>query len=131
MDRARTQTDKKLNMIEREIGRVYKEHPALLAIEKEYAKYMAKVQKQTEKEYKAYKEDPEQKQAYIDKVKALTLGSKEYARLTDKIARTLSEVNQQALEISNNAMLEVYAMNYNQVADDCRKAGIKVDGKKD
>ena len=131
MDRARTQTDKKLDMIEREIGRVYKEHPALLAIEKEYAKYMAKVQKQTEKEYKAYKEDPEQKQAYIDKVKALTLGSKEYARLTQKIARVLAEVNQQALEISNNAMLEVYAMNYNQVADDCRKAGIKVDGKKD
>jgi N-acetylglucosamine kinase-like BadF-type ATPase len=89
---------------------------------------MAKVQKQTEKEYKAYKEDPEQKQAYIDKVKALTLGSKEYARLTQKIARVLAEVNQQALEISNNAMLEVYAMNYNQVADDCRKAGIKVDG---
>ena len=131
MDRARTQTDKKLDMIEREIGRVYKEYPALLAIEKEYAKYMAKVQKQTENEYKAYKEDPEQKQAYIDKVKALTLGSKEYARLTQKIARVLAEVNQQALEISNNAMLEVYAMNYNQVADDCRKAGIKVDGKKD
>ena len=128
MDRARTQTDKKLDMIEREIGRVYKEYPALLAIEKEYAKYMAKVQKQTEKEYKAYKEDPEQKQAYIDKVKALTLGSKEYARLTQKIARVLAEVNQQALEISNNAMLEVYAMNYNQVSDDCRKAGIKVDG---
>jgi N-acetylglucosamine kinase-like BadF-type ATPase len=128
MDRARTQTDKKLDMIEREIGRVYKEYPALLAIEKEYAKYMAKVQKQTEKEYNAYKEDPEQKQAYIDKVKALTLGSKEYARLTQKIARVLAEVNQQALEISNNAMLEVYAMNYNQVADDCRKAGIKVDG---
>ena len=131
MDRARTQTDKKLDMIEREIGRVYKEYPALLAIEKEYAKYMAKVQKQTENEYKAYKEYPEQKQAYIDKVKALTLGSKEYARLTQKIARVLAEVNQQALEISNNAMLEVYAMNYNQVADDCRKAGIKVDGKKD
>ena len=131
MDRARTQTDKKLDMIEREIGRVYKEYPALLAIEKEYAKYMAKVQKQTEKEYKAYKEDPEQKQAYIDKVKALTLGSKEYAQLTQKIARVLAEVNQQTLEISNNAMLEVYAMNYNQVADDCRKAGIKVDGKKD
>lgn len=128
MDRARTQTDKKLDMIEREIGRVYKEYPALLAIEKEYAKYMARVQKQTENEYKAYKEDPEQKQAYIDKVKALTLGSKEYARLTQKIARVLAEVNQQALEISNNAMLEVYAMNYNQVADDCRKAGIKVDG---
>lgn len=131
MDRARTQTDKKLDMIEREIGRVYKEYPALLAIEKEYAKYMAKVQKQTENEYKAYKEDPEQKQAYVDKVKALTLGSKEYARLTQKIARVLAEVNQQALKISNNAMLEVYAMNYNQVADDCRKAGIKVDGKKD
>lgn len=131
MDRARTQTDKKLDMIEREIGRVYKEYPALLAIEKEYAKYMAKVQKECKAEYEAYKEDPEQKQTYIDKVKALTLGSKEYARLTQKIARVLAEVNQQALEISNNAMLEVYAMNYNQVADDCRKAGIKVDGKKE
>ena len=129
MDYARKQTDKILNKMEREIGRVYESSPALLAVQKEYAKYMAKVKKETEAEYNAYKEDPEQKQAYMDKVKSLTLGSKEYAKLVKKITRILADVNQQALNVSNNAMMEIYMINYNQVAEDCRKAGIKVDGK--
>lgn len=135
MDRARTQTDKKLNQMEREIGRIYEHDPALIRIEREYAKYMTMVKKRTEASYKAYVRETdwdikmELKKAYSDEVRALTLDSAEYKKLIKKITIILAEVNQKALDVSNKAMREIYAMNYNQVAVDCKKAGIKVNGK--
>lgn len=133
-DKARTQTDKKLRQMEQDIGRVYRLHPALLAVEKEYAKYMGMVQEKTKAEYKAYidEDDPdikaEKKKAYMGKVRALTMESNAYNKIVKKIVGVLAEVNQQALDISNKAMPEIYAMNYNQVAEDCKKVGIKVNG---
>lgn len=128
MDKARQRTDKQLAKIEREMGRIYKNDPALKHIEKEYADYMAKVKKQTEAEYEAYKADPEKKQEYTDKVRALTLESAEYKRLVKKIVAVLADVNQQALDVSNDAMIDIYTMNYNQVAEECKRVGIRVDG---
>lgn len=134
-DKARTQTDKKLRQMERDIGRVYRLHPALLAVEKEYAKYMGMVQEKTKAEYKAYidENDPdikaEKEKAYMRKVRELTMESTRYNKIVEKIVGVLAEVNQQALDISNKAMPEIYAMNYNQVAEDCKKVGIKVNGK--
>lgn len=120
--------------MEKEIGRVYQKSPALLAVEKEYAQYMGMVQDKTKAEYKAYidEDDPdikaEKKKAYMGKVRALTMESNAYNRLVKKIMGVLAEVNQQALDISNKAMREIYAINYNQVAEDCKKVGIKVNG---
>jgi len=134
VDRARAQTDKKLNQMEREIGRIYENDPALKRIEKEYAKYMKMVEKRTEAAYKAYMEEDDAeakadlKKAYSDEVRALTLDSKEYKKLVKRITSTLSEVNQKAVDVANNAMADIYMLNYNQVAVDCRKAGIKVNG---
>lgn len=134
-DKARTQTDKKLRQMERDIGRVYRLHPALLAVEKEYAKYMGMVQEKTKAEYRAYmdEDDPdikaEKEKAYMRKVRELTMESTRYNKIVKKIVGVLAEVNQQALDISNKAMPEIYAMNYNQVAEDCEKVGIKVNGK--
>lgn len=134
-DKARTQTDKKLRQMERDIGRVYRLHPALLAVEKEYAKYMGMVQEKTKAEYRAYmdKNDPdikaEKEKAYMRKVRELTMESTQYNKIVKKIVGVLAEVNQQALDISNKAMPEIYAINYNQVAEDCKKVGIKVNGK--
>lgn len=133
-DKARTQTDKKLRQMERDIGRVYRLHPALLAVEKEYAKYMGMVQEKTKAEYRAYmdEDDPdikaEKEKAYMRKVRELTMESTQYNKIVKKIVGVLAEVNQQALDISNKAMPEIYAMNYNQVAEDCKKVGIKVNG---
>ena len=134
-DKARTQTDKKLRQMERDIGRVYRLHPALLAVEKEYAKYMGMVQEKTKAEYRAYmdEDDPdiktEKEKAYMRKVRELTMESTGYNKIVKKIVGVLAEVNQQALDISNKAMPEIYAINYNQVAEDCKKVGIKVNGK--
>lgn len=134
MDKARIQTNKKLNKMEREIGRIYQEDPALKRVQKEYTEYMKMVQERTEASYKAFigetdentKEDL--KQAYMDEVKALTINSKEYKKLVNKIAAVMAKVNQKALDITNRAMDEVYVINYNQVAEDCKEAGIKVNG---
>ena len=135
MDKARQKTDKELARIEREIGRIYKDDPALKSIEREYAKYMMMVKKKTEKEYKAYINEhdwdkrAELKKAYSDEVKALTMDSAEYKKLVKDITATLSYVNQKALDVSNKSMRKIYAMNYNQVAEECKRVGIRVNGK--
>ena len=134
-DRARAQTEKKLDNIEKEIGGVYQKNPALLSVQKEYAKYMAMVKKRTEDAYKAFVDESdkdvkaEKKEAYISEIRRYTLESAEYKKLVKKIVGILAQVNQEALEISNKAMRDVYAVNYNQVAEECEAVGIKVNGK--
>lgn len=132
IDNARTQTDKRLNEIERKIGRLYKTHPALKRIQKDYDKYMSMVQTRTDDLYRAYINETdkdiksEAKKTYMDAVERLTIKSKEYQKLVKKIVETLAKVNQEALDITNDSMAEIYMINYNQVATDCRHVGIKV-----
>lgn len=134
MDRARQATDKKLQAMESEIGRIYANSPALKRIRKEYAEYMKMVQKRTESSYKAYMDetDPDTKKdlkkAYTDEVRSLTLESKEYNKLIKKFTEVMAQVNQEALNVANGAMVDIYVENYNQVAAECRRVGIEVDG---
>lgn len=130
MDRARTKTDQKLNKMESQIGRIYESSPALKRIEKEYAEYMKMVEKKTESAYKAYKEsdDADLKKAYTDAVRALTIESKEYKKLVKKFTEIMAQVNQEALDLVNSSMSEIYALNYNEVAVECKRVGIRVDG---
>lgn len=133
MDKARRKTDKRLKKMEREMGGVYKKDPALLAVEKEYAAYMKDVQEKTKPEYDDYihakdGEKTEKKKAYQDAVKALTLNSKEYRKIVEKVCAVLAKVNQKALDIANDQMIAIYTDNYNQVAEECRRVGIKVNG---
>jgi len=134
MDRARQATDKKLQVMEDEIGRIYANSPALKRIRKEYAEYMKMVQKRTESSYKAYMDetDPDTKKdlkkAYTDEVRSLTLESKEYNKLIKKFTEVMAQVNQEALNVANGAMVDIYVENYNQVAVECRRVGIEVDG---
>jgi uncharacterized protein YegL len=134
LDKARQKTDKRLAKMERDISRMYRMHPALIAIRKEFAKYMKMVQKKTRSSYDAYinETDPDKKQElkkiYSDEVKKLTLQSKDFQKLVKKITKTMAKVNQDALDIVNNEMVPVYTDNYNQVAEECKKVGIKVNG---
>ena len=134
-DRARQKTDKRLNKMEGKIGRVYKNNSALLAVQKEFMQYMDKVKRETQPQYDAYvnaKEDEKKlKKEYITAVKNRTVFSKEYKKLVNKVTSVLADVNQQALDIVNDEMIAIYTENYNQVAEDCRKVGIKVNGKKE
>ena len=131
-DRARQKTDKMLGSIERQMGRVYDTDPALLKVEKKYNEYMEYVQKRTEDAYRAFidADDEETKEkakkAYMGQIRRYTIESKEYNSIIKQFVRTMADVNQKALDIINDAMPEIYVVNYNQVAEDCRKVGIKV-----
>lgn len=134
LDRARTKTDKRLKQMERRMSRVYGNSSALNAVKKQFIEYMNKVMKETQAQYDAYinaqEEKEKHKEEYIKAVKEKTIFSKEYKKLLSKLVGVLAQVNQQALDIANDEMISIYTDNYNQVAEDCRKAGIKVNGKK-
>lgn len=134
MDKAREQTDKELKAIESKMGRIYENSPALKRIKKEYLDYMKMVQDRTESSYKAYIEATDEntkeklKRAYMDEIKSLTIESAAYKKLIKKFTKVMAKVNQEALDIVNRSMSEIYAINYNQVADECARVGIKVNG---
>ena len=134
MDKVREESDKKLKSIERDIGRMYKVHPALISIRKEYARYMESVQKRVEGSYRAFIDESdkdirqEKKEAYMDELKRYTIESPKYKRLVKKIVKVMAKVNQDALDIVNDQMPDIYTINYNQVAVECKKVGIKING---
>lgn len=134
MDEARKRTDKILADTERRVGEIYASDPSLLRIKRRYEKYMEQVWEATEGDYRAFKEageedKAEKKKAYTKRLRELTLGSKGYQKLVAEIARVMAEVNQKALDLVNAEMTEIYTINYNQLAVDCRKEGIEVNGK--
>lgn len=130
-DRGRTQADKILGQTEKTMGRIYNEDPALVKIQKRLAKYLDGVRKDTQKLYDAYKADggQEAKQAYEDALRKKTLGSKEYNAIIKDFTKILADVNQKALDVVNGSMVDVYAVSHNNVADECKRVGIRVNGK--
>ena len=129
MDEARKKTDKRLKELEKEVGGVYWANPALNRVARKFQKFMADVGEKVRAEYEAYLDDPspENKKAYISAVEELTLRNKAYKRLLEEIVEVLSDVNADALDIINGAMLDIYCWNYNQVAVQCKEVGIDVE----
>lgn len=133
MDRARQETDKRLKSIENKVGRVYMTYPALLKIQKRIEAYMKKVENRLKDDYRAFKDatdidDRERlKKVYKDKLEGLTLKSDEFKALMQEFVLVLAETNQKALDIVNDEMDYLYMINYNQVATECRKVGIRVE----
>lgn len=130
MDKARQKTDKKLTQMEKDMGKVYNDL-ALVEIQKELTDYMDTVYKQTEPLFKAFKESDEEnikenKRAYTEAVKTLTIGNKTYNNIAQRYVKELARVNQKALDIANATMRGIYVDNYNQVAVECKRVGIKV-----
>lgn len=136
-DKARQKTDKMLASIERQMGRVYKSDPALLNIQKKYEKYMEYVYERTKGAYKAFidangeESKKEAKDVYMRQIQRYTIESKEYNSIIKEFVQIMASVNQKALDVVNDSTSEIYAINYNQVAEDCRKVGLKVDGKQE
>lgn len=131
-DKARIQTEKLLSKSEKDIEKVYTSNKELKKAIKEYTKYMERLQKATEGLFKAYKDEEDinakkdAKNAYIAEILAQTIESKEYQRIISRLTASITNVNQKALDKINEITAEIYAINYNQVAEDCRKVGIKV-----
>ena len=133
IDKAREQTDKILKTMDRDIGRVYNTNPALLKSKKRLTEYLDGVKEQTKPEYEAYVNETDQskkkelKKAYGDKVKELTTENKEYKKILKEFVKTLTTANQSALNVVNDSMIDIYTLNYNQVGEECKKVGIKVE----
>lgn len=137
MDKARQKTERLLKNLEKRVKAVYANDPQLKMIQREYDKYMEMVANDTKSlytEYKNAKTDEEKakcKKAYSDAVKKKTFGSYRYKMIVKKFTRIMADVNQKALDLANAEMNEVYAVNYNQVAVDCREVGIEVNAKEE
>jgi len=133
-DRARKKTEKLLRQLERRVKAVYANDPQLKKVQKEYERYMMDVKDSTYRSYLAYKEAETEedkrrlKKEYTDEVKKLTLENKTYKSIVRRFTREMARVNQKALDLVNAEMPNVYMVNYNQMAVDCRKLGIKVNG---
>jgi hypothetical protein len=134
MDEVRKKTDKELKAMELKIGRIYENSPALKSIEKEFMTYMKMVQKKTESSYNAYINETDKntkeelKHTYTNEVESLTIKSAKYKKLVKKFTKVMAKVNQEALNVANKSMTEIYCMNYNQVAAECKRVGIKING---
>ena len=134
MDKARKKTDKILKDLERRVKEVYANDPSLLRIQKKYDQYMKRVDKLTKEDYKAYERESDintrkkLKKVYTDHVSSLTSKNKEYKKLISEFSRILADVNQKALDLVNDEMTDIYVLNYNQVADQCKKIGVEVNG---
>lgn len=129
MDEARKKTDKRLKELEKEVGGVYWANPALNRVARKFAKFMEGVAEKVQPEYEAYLDDKsnENKKRYIDAVEKYTIRNKAYKRLLEEIVEVLSDLNADALDLINDAMVEIYCWNYNQVAETCKEVGISVE----
>lgn len=134
MDEARKRTDKLLSDLERRVSEVYAD-PSLLRMERKYEQYMKRVEELTVDDYRAFStsEDIDDrkrlKTVYKRHVESLTTQNRQYKDIVTEFNKVLSDVNQKALDIINDSMAEIYAINYNQIAGDCERLGIKVNGK--
>lgn len=131
-DRARRKTDRILNNIEGAISALYLNNQDLTNAEKAYCRYMLQVDKLTKSVNEEFKNetDPAKKQKlkqnYINAVTALTTRNAEYNAIVDALCYQMALVNQQALDLINGRMEDIYIVNYNQVAEECKKVGIEV-----
>lgn len=132
-DRARSKTDKILKDIEGTISALYKNNPDLINAQRKYRQYMRQVNKLTEtvkKEYDAETDAVKKqklKQDYIKQVEQYTTNNSQYKKLVEEICRIMATVNQKALDIVNDRLEEIYMINYNQVAVECKRVGIEVE----
>jgi hypothetical protein len=62
----------------------------------------------------------------MSKIEALTVKSKAYQKIIKKLTAELARVNQLGLDLVNERMAKIYAISYNQVAEECRRVGIKI-----
>ena len=134
IDEARQKTDKMLADLERRIEQLYMSDPSLIRMRKKYRAYMKKVEEQTKDAYDAYvnetdrEEKTKKKVEYQDQVMKLTMQNKEYKKLCSDISMAIAKVNEKATKMTNEFVDNIYILNYNEVAVDCKKIGIRVNG---
>lgn len=129
MDKARKQTDKLLNQMEKKISKIYDQ--AYKDLSKSWNQFMAvhkpMVQEAYDKYMDARKNGTTQEifdaRTYYERVLNNTiLQNERYKAMTDELAEKISHVNEVALDYVNGNMAKVYTTNYNAFGDE------KIDG---
>lgn len=114
------------------ISDLYAQSPEIAKWIAKYRTYMRMVDKRTKLARERFLNEQDEilkakyQKAYREALEGYTTGSLEYERLIAGFSYALAEVNQQALDIVNGRMAEIYMLNYNQVAEQCKEVGIEV-----
>ena len=129
MDKARKQTDKILQQMEKKISKIYQD--AYKDLSKSWNQFMAIHKPMVEEAYDKYmdarKNGTTQEifdaRTYYERVLNNTiLQNQRYKAMTDELAEKISHVNDVALNYVNDNMAKVYTTNYNAFGDE------KIDG---
>lgn len=121
-DKARAYTDRKLEELEKELGRVYAR--AKTELEQTWREYMASFEER-EKPFIRAILDAEHggdektiKKAYVAHARFLrenTLQNNHYKRLVNDMSYKLANTDKAAYELVNNILPDIYAVNYNSL----------------
>lgn len=117
LDEARKKTDSKLEEMEQELAKIYREAQSDLT--EKWNAYMER----GEKRLSALRESGDEK-AYQDAVKSYTLKNQWYKNMVDDTTERLAKVNDVALAYINDQMPELYSINYNQARHTADQVGV-------
>ena len=120
MDKAHKATDKRLEVMEREIASIYRE--AQKGISDKAAAYFDQFIKQDEKKRKLVADSKLSENEYLQWRKNKILYSKRFVTLQGQITGELARVNQTAAAYINDQLPDVYALNYNYVGKGVQRA---------
>ena len=120
MDKAHKATDKRLEVMEREIAAIYRE--AQKGISDKAAAYFDQFIKQDEKKKALVADGKLSEDEYLQWRKNKILYSKRFVTLQGQITGELARVNQTAAAYINDQLPDVYALNYNYVGKDVQRA---------
>ena len=120
MDKAHKATDKRLEVMERELAAIYRE--AQKGISDKAAAYFDQFIKLDEKKRKLVADGKLSEDEYLQWRKNKILYSKRFVTLQGQITGELARVNQTAAAYINDQLPDVYALNYNYVGKDVQKA---------
>lgn len=115
-DRARTQTDKKLEEMEKHLSAIYRR--ADKEISKKADEYFSRFIEQDAKQRKLVEQGKLTEADYKAWRKSKLMYGKRFSALKEQVAEQLLRVNETAAAYINSQTPEIYAINYNALADD-------------
>ena len=119
MDKAHKQTDKRIERMEKKIHTLYVQRSK--PIRKMLEKYLAKFQKEDEKQRELMERGEITPKEYENwRIKTFT-GTREYKNLINAMSSKYTEILQEAIEEVNEEMASVYVLNYNFVGKDIER----------
>ena len=119
MDRAHRSTDKVVDNVEKQIAEVYKRHEDKLA--GMYEKYFSQFADADAKKKEELDSGTITKQQYTAwRAKTMMTGSK-WKRFLKAVSSEIYKANVEAIEVSNGALAEVFADNYNFTGKDIER----------